>query len=128
MSGNGNFNIRQLRTAITRRIEHLYVYKLDFKRLLKDKPDIFPKPAIEHIPTKAETLKDEPKQEEIKIIRRKELETIVGLSRSSIYAMMKQGKFPQSFKLGERSIGWDSEDIQNWLLSRVSTKRNRNPK
>ena len=49
------------------------------------------------------------------ILRRKQLETRLGLSRSSIYQMMADGKFPYPIKLGNRSVGWISSDIEKWL-------------
>jgi prophage regulatory protein len=44
----------------------------------------------------------------------------VGLSRSTIYALMAAGKFPKSISLGERAVGWLESDIQAWIDSRIS--------
>ena len=49
------------------------------------------------------------------ILRRKQLETRLGLSRSSIYQTMADGKFPYPIKLGSRAVGWKSTDIEKWL-------------
>lgn len=49
------------------------------------------------------------------ILRRKEVEKRLGLSRSSIYVMMAEGRFPKSVKLGHRDVGWRSDDLQRWL-------------
>ncbi|MDE0784593.1 MAG: AlpA family phage regulatory protein [Planktomarina sp.] len=49
------------------------------------------------------------------ILRRKDVEKRIGLSRSSIYAMMAEGRFPQPIKLGLRAVGWRSDDLQRWL-------------
>jgi len=43
-----------------------------------------------------------------------------GLSRSTIYKMMNEGKFPASLKLGERAVGWKSSDVTAWIASRES--------
>jgi prophage regulatory protein len=56
----------------------------------------------------------------MKIHRLKGVTSMVGLSRSSIYALMKADKFPKSIPLGERSIGWLESDIQGWIDSRVT--------
>lgn len=48
------------------------------------------------------------------ILRLKQVVKITGLSRSSIYLRMKRD-FPQSVKLGERSVGWLDMDIKNWV-------------
>ncbi len=49
------------------------------------------------------------------ILRRKQLEAQLGLSRSSIYLMMSQGRFPRPIKLGRRSVGWRTVEIERWL-------------
>lgn len=58
-----------------------------------------------------------------KIMRRPEVESITGLSRSSIYAKMENGTFPKSIKLSERSVGWLEHEVQEWLENRVSATR-----
>ncbi len=54
----------------------------------------------------------------MRIYRLKELTTLLGVSRASIYSWMNQGKFPQSIPLGANSVGWKENDIQNWIDSR----------
>ena len=49
------------------------------------------------------------------LIRRKTVEKITGLSRSSIYAMMSEGTFPKQIKIGRRAVAWRHEDIENWI-------------
>ena len=58
-----------------------------------------------------------------KIIKRPEVETTTGLSRSSIYAMMGTGAFPKPIKLSERSVGWLEHEVQGWLENRVLASR-----
>lgn len=48
-----------------------------------------------------------------KILRRSSVEELIGLSRSSIYAMMANNEFPKPVKLGRRAVGWREEDIRN---------------
>lgn len=43
-----------------------------------------------------------------------------GLSRSTIYKLLADGKFPTHIKLGERAVGWRSSDIDAWIASRES--------
>ena len=40
------------------------------------------------------------------------------LSRSHLYALMKEGKFPKPIKLGTRSVGWRTKDVEAWIASR----------
>lgn len=53
-----------------------------------------------------------------RIIRRREVEARSGLGRSSIYALMAEGKFPRPVKLSARAVGWYESDINEWLEHR----------
>lgn len=50
-----------------------------------------------------------------RIIRLPEVKEKTGLSRSTIYLRMSQGRFPKSISLGERAVGWVEQDISQWL-------------
>ena len=56
----------------------------------------------------------------MKIYRRRDVEHLVGLSRSTIYAMMAAGTFPKPIKLGKRAVGWRESDVLDWVASRTS--------
>lgn len=56
----------------------------------------------------------------LKILRRKDVEEIVGLSRSTIYKLMSTGTFPRSIRLGPRAVGWRLSDIEAWIEFRAS--------
>lgn len=44
------------------------------------------------------------------------------LSRSTVYAMMADGRFPKPVKLGERAVGWPEAEIDAWLESRKAAR------
>ena len=47
-----------------------------------------------------------------------------GLSRSTIYEMIKRREFPQQFHLGARAVGWVADDVLAWLDMKIlDTKR-----
>lgn len=50
------------------------------------------------------------------ILRRKQVEQLVGLSRSTIYQRMKDGTFPRAVQLGGRMVGWRASDIELFLV------------
>jgi len=52
-----------------------------------------------------------------RILRLPEVCAITGRSRPTIYRHMNQGRFPVAIKLGEKSIGWFSDEIEAWLDS-----------
>lgn len=45
-----------------------------------------------------------------------------GLSRSHIYALAQQGKFPKPTKLSERSSAWVESEVQEWIESRIKVR------
>lgn len=56
------------------------------------------------------------------LLKRRQVETATGLSRSSIYKQISLGNFPPPVKLTARSVAWRSQDIATWIASRRSTK------
>ncbi len=46
-----------------------------------------------------------------------------GLSRSSIYLRISQGRFPRPVSLGKRAVGWLESEITEWLKGRIEAKR-----
>ena len=44
------------------------------------------------------------------------------LSRSTLYAMMADGRFPKPVKLGERAVGWPEAEITAWLEGRKAAR------
>lgn len=54
-----------------------------------------------------------------RILRRPEIETLTGLSRSTLYAMMSEGTFPKPIRLGKRAVGWPESCIQEWIEDRT---------
>ena len=55
------------------------------------------------------------------ILGRKDVEALVGLSRSTIYYLISEGLFPALIKLGKRAVGWKVSDIKTWVNHRTST-------
>ncbi len=58
----------------------------------------------------------EPIRATLAILRRKQVEHAVGLSRSTIYQRMKDGTFPRPVRLGPGSVGWRVADIDQFLV------------
>lgn len=59
------------------------------------------------------------------IIRRKQVEARTGLSRSTIYARVAEGTFPQPVNIGPRAVGWIEAEIVDWLNTQVEQSRNK---
>jgi prophage regulatory protein len=57
------------------------------------------------------------------ILRLPAVKTSTGLSRSTIYLRVSQGKFPKPVSLGGRAVGWLEAEIQDWLQRRIEASR-----
>ena len=64
-------------------------------------------------------------QTALTILRRKQVEARTGLSRSTIYARLREGgDFPKPIQLGAQSVGWLDSEIDAWLRERIAASRN----
>lgn len=52
------------------------------------------------------------------ILRLPAVKERTGLPRATIYAYIKEGRFPAPLALGPRSVGWREEDVAAWLDAR----------
>ena len=52
------------------------------------------------------------------LARRRQVESLVQLSRSSIYAAVKAGTFPAPYRIGARAVAWRVSEIEQWLEAR----------
>lgn len=50
-----------------------------------------------------------------RLLRMPTVQQMTGFSRTEIYKRMKEGTFPQSIKLGKRSIAWSAATIEAWI-------------
>ena len=48
---------------------------------------------------------------------------ITGLSRSRLYALIKENAFPAPLSLGKRAVAWESSEVQAWVEARVKAPR-----
>lgn len=45
-----------------------------------------------------------------------------GLSRDTVYRMMRRGEFPASTKVGTRAVAWPEHEIEAWLVGRMAAR------
>lgn len=55
---------------------------------------------------------------EQKLLRRRDVEQRLGVSRSFIFSALARGEFPKPIKLGPQAMRWRIEDIDNWVAER----------
>lgn len=53
-----------------------------------------------------------------RIIRAKEIQELTGLSRTTLWRLENKGKFPRRVSLGANSVGWQYQEVINWISKR----------
>ncbi len=52
------------------------------------------------------------------LLTRREVESRLGLTKSTIYRLMRSGLFPEPIRVGPRAVRWPEVEIEQWLASR----------
>lgn len=68
------------------------------------------------------TLSAEHQAQNVRLIRRKEVQAKTGLGTSSIYAEMAKGTFPKAIRLSARRVSWLESEIDDWIAERISSR------
>ncbi len=58
----------------------------------------------------------------IKLLRRREVEEITGLSRAGIYEQMTEGVFPKPVRIGLRAVAWVDSEVAKWQRKRIAER------
>jgi prophage regulatory protein len=56
------------------------------------------------------------------LIRRKEVERLIALSRSRLYVLMATGDFPRPVSLGAKSVAWCEVEVHDWIAARIADR------
>jgi prophage regulatory protein len=59
----------------------------------------------------------------VNLLRRKQVESRTGLSRSSIYKMISEGNFPKPIPLGAKAVAWVDYQVDHWIATKIERAR-----
>lgn len=57
------------------------------------------------------------------LIRLSEVQRRTGYSKAWIYRLLKENRFPQSIKIGSRSIAFVESEVDDWINQRIVESR-----
>ncbi len=60
---------------------------------------------------------------QVRFLRLPEVMARTGLSRSTIYVRLDQGRFPRPVSLGGRAVGWIEAELDEWMRERITASR-----
>lgn len=58
----------------------------------------------------------------IALLRIRDVCRVTALSRSTIYQLEAQQRFPRRVRVGLRAVGWVNSEVQAWLTERMSER------
>ena len=66
---------------------------------------------------------EQKRQGQVRFLRLPEVLARTGLSRSTIYVRLDQGRFPRPVSLGGRAVGWIEAEVDEWMRDRIAASR-----
>jgi prophage regulatory protein len=61
--------------------------------------------------------------DEVIFFRLPEVRAVTGVSKSSLYALIRSNGFPSPVRLGPRTVGWLRSEVSQWAAERVYKSR-----
>ena len=52
------------------------------------------------------------------MLRRRSVERMTGLSKSTLYRLIRQGRFPPPLRLTRKAVRWRRAEVDEWLSGR----------
>jgi len=59
----------------------------------------------------------------MQFLRVRKVTEMVGFSKTTLYARVKEGTFPKPIRLGPHSVAFLESDVLNWMKSRLEQQR-----
>ena len=61
--------------------------------------------------------------DDVSFLRLPEVKAVTGLSKTSIYELVRDKSFPAPVRLGPRTVAWVRSEVRLWALERVHASR-----
>ena len=61
--------------------------------------------------------------DDVSFLRLPEVKAVTGLSKTSLYALIREKSFPAPVRLGPRAVGWLKSEVRQWAVERVHASR-----
>jgi len=61
--------------------------------------------------------------DDVSFLRLPQVKSVTGLSKSSLYALIRANSFPAPVQLGPRTVAWVRSEIKQWAADRILTSR-----
>jgi prophage regulatory protein len=61
--------------------------------------------------------------DEVIFLRLPKVKAVTGLSKSSLYEMIRANNFPAPVQIGPRTVAWVSSEVRQWAAERILNSR-----
>jgi prophage regulatory protein len=61
--------------------------------------------------------------DDVTFLRLPGVKEVTGLSKSSLYALIGEKRFPAPIRLGTRTVAWVRSEVRQWALERIRASR-----
>jgi prophage regulatory protein len=61
--------------------------------------------------------------DDVVFLRLPDVRAVTGLSKTSLYALIKERNFPAPVRLGPRAVAWVKSEVRQWAVERVQASR-----
>lgn len=61
--------------------------------------------------------------DDVIFLRLPEVKAVTGLSKTSLYTLIRDNSFPAPVKLGPRAVAWVRSEVKQWAANRVLVSR-----
>jgi prophage regulatory protein len=102
------------------------------QNLSQTQPQVLTDPSWQSVPKKSPQSQN-PAQEsrnedsgspdDLSFLRLPEVKAITRLSKTSLYAMIRNRSFPAPVRLGPRAVAWLRSEVRQWAMERVQASR-----
>jgi prophage regulatory protein len=58
------------------------------------------------------------------LIRLKQVLARTGMSRSTVYSYISDGRFPAPVSISTRCVAWIEDEVDRWISDRIAARRN----
>lgn len=69
------------------------------------------------------SMESEKKEAKTSFIRLEQVKARTGLSRSTLYAYIRDGRFPSPITISDRCVAWVESEIDAWIAERIAAHR-----
>jgi prophage regulatory protein len=58
----------------------------------------------------------------LKLMKISQVMNLTALSRSTIYQLMAEAKFPKQVVLSVRSVAWVASEVEDWIMGKIEIR------